>query len=92
MKKVNWFSEIVSVLPHTPDFEPETFMWTDGEEILCISEKVANALIETISNLYSLQGERYIFTTGYYDPEEDKNLILQISILDGGMSVVINFA
>lgn len=72
MKKINWFSEICSILPCDPKKDPETFMWTDGEEILCISEKVANELIETIRNLYSIQGERYVLITGYYDPEEDR--------------------
>ena len=68
MKKVNWFEDITDRLR---DYS-EGDIWTTGNEILCKTEEVANALADMFECLYKAHGEEIIVNTGYYDPVEDE--------------------
>ena len=68
MKKVNWFEEITDRLR---DYS-EGDIWTVGDEILCKTEEVADALADMFECLYRAQGEDILIVTGYYDPVEDE--------------------
>lgn len=58
-------NSICRLLPHAPnDFE----IWSDGEEILCREEIVADAIADLFDALYAAQ----TVNTGYYDPAEDE--------------------
>jgi hypothetical protein len=65
------FKEIVERLPKEPydysTINPKKYrIWTCGDEILCKSEAIADA----IADLLEAMGYEDV-TTGYYDPEED---------------------
>ena len=68
MKKVNWFEEITDRLR---DYS-EGDIWTVGDEILCKTEEVTDALADMFECLYRAQGEDILVVTGYYDPVEDE--------------------
>lgn len=61
-KKV--FGEIVDLLPHKPDYR----IWSDGDEILCENENLAEHIADFIDAVY---GDQTV-NTGFYDPEEDQ--------------------
>lgn len=67
-ERIDWFTEITDRLR---DYS-EGDIWTTGDEILCKTEKVADALADMFECLYKAQGEDVLTNTGYYDPEEDK--------------------
>lgn len=68
MKKVNWFEEIIDRLR---DYS-EGNIWSSGDEILCKTEEVADALADMFECLYRAQDEEILVNTGYYDPVEDE--------------------
>lgn len=68
MEKIDWFSEIADRLRDYSDGS----VWSAGDEILCKSESVADALADLLWQLYRSQGEDVVIATGFYDPEEDK--------------------
>lgn len=71
MDKVNWFEDIAERLR---DYS-EGDVWSTGDEILCKTEEVANALADMFECLYKAQGEGIIVHTGYYDPiDDEKNM------------------
>lgn len=55
---------ILKLLPTAP-----ATYWTNGDEILCSTEANAENLYR---ELKVLLGDGYVLTTGWYDPEEDK--------------------
>lgn len=57
-------SSLCGLLPNTNDFR----IWSDGEEILCENEQLAENIADLIDAMY---GEQTV-NTGYYDPAEDK--------------------
>lgn len=62
-----WFEMFIERLSNDPIGD----MWTDGSEILCKTEKIADDVADLIEHLYCLQDEEVWLCTGYYDPEED---------------------
>jgi len=54
-------------LTHAEDDCP-TYIWSDGEKILCESELVINVL----ADIFDAAG--YVAVTGYYDPEEEERI------------------
>lgn len=68
MKKTDWLSEISNRLRDYSDGD----VWSAGDEILCKTESVADALADLLWQLYRSQDEDVVITTGFYDPEEDK--------------------
>ena len=42
-------------------------IWTDGQEILCGSEDIADEIADMIDSV----AEKMVTCVGYYDPEED---------------------
>lgn len=67
--KIEWFDEIVGRLREEPK---HGHVWSDGDEILCRTEDVADALADMIRCMYGSQGESIVVITGYYDPVEDE--------------------
>ena len=68
MKEINYielFSEIL------PDYS-EGIMWSDGIEILCQTEELAEIIADLLELLYRKDEIDCKVNTGYYDPEEDK--------------------
>ncbi len=55
---------VLALLPHTNDHR----IWSDGEEILCETEQLAEHIADLIDAMYGGQ----VVNTGYYDPEEDE--------------------
>lgn len=68
MKKANWFEEIIDRLR---DYS-EGNIQSSGDEILCKTEEVADALADMFECLYRAQDEEILVNTGYYDPVEDE--------------------
>ena len=68
MERINWFEKIIERLG---DYS-KGYVWTDGDKIMCKTESAANAIADMLEGIYRTQGEEIIFSTGYYDPEEDK--------------------
>lgn len=66
--KMDWFGLISERLRDYSDGE----MWSDGDEILCRTEDVANALADMFEQMYQSSGNDVVINTGYYNPEEDK--------------------
>ncbi len=62
---VRVFDTIFEALPKKPPEPPEIGLWAHGEEILCGTEELANAIADL------LDAVGYDATTGYYDPDED---------------------
>lgn len=65
--RIDWMEMIVNFLPGYSDM-----IWSDGEEVLVNSERMANNIAEAIKLLYLSQGEDVVINTGYYNPKEDK--------------------
>lgn len=65
---MKWFDMIVERLRDYSDGE----IWSEGTEILCKNESVANAICDLLRQLYSSDGMDINLITGFYDPEEDK--------------------
>ena len=55
---------ICEVLPHTNDYR----IWSDGEEIFCENEHIAEHIADLIDAMYGCQTTN----TGYYDLAEDE--------------------
>lgn len=55
--------QICKLLPHTSDYR----IWSDGDEILCETEQLAEDIADFFDALY----REPTVNTGYYDPEED---------------------
>lgn len=55
---------ICRLLPHTNDYR----IWSDGAEILCETEQLAEDIADLFDTLYAAQ----TVNTGYYDPAEDE--------------------
>lgn len=68
MANMDWFSEIADRVRDYSDGD----VWSSGDEILCKTECVANALADLLWQLYCSQDENVVVLTGFYDPEEDK--------------------
>lgn len=68
MKKIDCFGTIVERLRE----EPSGHIWSNGSEILCKTEDVADALADMIECMYKAHGEEILVNTGYYDPIEDE--------------------
>ena len=60
----NLISTLCGFLPDTNDHR----IWSDGEEVLCETEQLAENIADFFDALYGAQ----TVNTGYYDPEEDK--------------------
>lgn len=67
--RIEWFTEIVERLR---DFSEGEVWGNGGDEIMCRSESVANAMEDLLTQLYASQGEKITICTGYYDPDEDR--------------------
>ena len=52
--------------------EPSGHIWSNGSEILCKTEDVADALADMLECMYKAHGEEILVNTGYYDPVEDE--------------------
>lgn len=68
MNKIDWFYAIAERLR---DYS-EGDVWSSGDEILCKTEEVADALADMFESLYKTQDEEILVNTGYYDPVEDE--------------------
>lgn len=68
VKKMDWFGMISERLRDYSDGE----IWSDGDEILCRTEDVANAFADMLEQMYRSSGDDVVINTGYYNPEEDK--------------------
>ena len=66
--KRKWFSDFLKSLRDFPDGE----VWSNGCEILCKSEEIAEGIADLLTQLYMSQNEEVTPITGYYDPKEDK--------------------
>lgn len=67
MDRIEWFDVIAERLRDYSEGE----IWCVGDEILCKTEEVADALADMFECLYGAQGEEILINTGYYDPIED---------------------
>ena len=65
---IDWYTVIAQNLRDYSDGE----VWSSGDEILCKTESAAEAISDMIWQLYRAQGESVVLTTGYYDPEKDR--------------------
>ena len=63
----NVFNQILSVLPGRV-YSEDVLIWTDGTEILCKTEWLAELIADMIKQI---AGEPEAHT-GYYDPSEDE--------------------
>ena len=68
MEKINCFETIVERLRE----EPSGHIWSNGSEILCQTNDVADAIADLLECMYEAHGEEIVIKTGYYDPIEDK--------------------
>lgn len=66
---MNWWNFIIEYLPCVPS--DKTNYWSDGSEILCRTEELADKTADMIEELYRQRGELVLMNTGYYDPVED---------------------
>lgn len=63
------FHEFTRALPDVP-----RGVWSNGDEILCISAEAAYAIADLLEALYRKDGKERTIVTGYYDPEEDARM------------------
>lgn len=63
----NCINRLMSMLPK----EAGGSIWTDGNEILCESRSMANAVADMVEAMYKEAGSYAQATTGFYDPGED---------------------
>ena len=68
MKYIDWFKEFADKLPNCPIKD----IWSDGGEILCKTESIADSLANVFEDLYKAEDEEVFMNTGYYDPIEDE--------------------
>ena len=66
-EKINWFELFLSRMRDYSDGE----VWGIGDELMCKTEAIADAMCDLLFQLYAAQGEEVVFHTGYYDPAED---------------------
>ena len=66
-EKINWFELFMSRMRDYSDGE----VWGNGDELMCKTEAIADAMCDLLFQLYAAQGEEVVFHTGYYDPIED---------------------
>lgn len=60
------FELFMETIPKNPEIPGR--VWTDGTEILCLTEDDAKAIADTVEILYDVDAH-----IGYYDPREDEN-------------------
>lgn len=70
MQTISLFSVLIRSLQRFPT--PDVSVWSDGSEILCRTEEVADAIADAIDDMDRAQGLDAIAHTGYYDPDEDE--------------------
>lgn len=66
---MDYFTEFIRALPDAPKG-----VWSDGDEILCMSAEAAYAIADLLEALYRAAGKDCTVLTGYYDPEEDARM------------------
>ena len=66
-EKIDWFELFLSRMRDYSDGE----VWGNGDELMCKTEAIADAMCDLLFQLYAAQGEEVVFHTGYYDPVED---------------------
>lgn len=66
-EKIDWFELFLSRMRDYSDGE----VWGNGDELMCKTEAIADAMCDLLFQLYAAQGEEVVFHTGYYDPAED---------------------
>lgn len=66
--QTDWFEIVVKSLRKCPCGD----IWSTGDQILCKTENVADAVADLLEQLYQFQGKEVIINTGFYDPKEDK--------------------
>lgn len=66
-EKINWFELFLSRMRDYSDGK----VWGIGDELMCKTEAIADAMCDLLFQLYAAQGEEVVFHTGYYDPAED---------------------
>lgn len=64
---IDWFELFLSRMRDYSDGE----VWGNGDELMCKTEAIADAMCDLLFQLYAAQGEEVVFHTGYYDPVED---------------------
>lgn len=62
------FADKLPTEPPVPELRNECPLWTNGVEIMCASEWLAETIADALERI---SGEK-VAHTGYYDPEEDK--------------------
>ena len=66
-EKIDWFELFLSRMRDYSDGE----VWGNGDELMCKTEAIADAMYDLLFQLYAAQDEEVVFHTGYYDPAED---------------------
>ena len=66
-EKIDRFELFLSRMRDYSDGE----VWGNGDELMCKTEAIADAMCDLLFQLYAAQGEEVVFHTGYYDPAED---------------------
>ena len=65
--KINWFELFLNRMRDYSDGD----VWGNGDELMCKTEAIADAMCDLLFQLYAAQDEEVEFHTGYYDPAED---------------------
>ena len=65
---VSSIEELLHSMPRKPE-DAECGYWSDGEEIVCKTESLANIMADSMEELYP----GISAATAYYDPVEDEN-------------------
>lgn len=60
-KKIDWFELFLSRMRDYSDGE----VWGNGDELMCKTEAIADAMCDLLFQLYAAQGEEVVFHTGY---------------------------
>lgn len=65
--KINWFEFFLNRMRDYSDGD----VWGNGDELMCKTEAIADAMCDLLFQLYAAQDEEVELHTGYYDPAED---------------------
>lgn len=68
-QEFDWF-ELIAL--RMRDYSEGDVWCAGGDEILCRTQEIANAIEDLLFQLYASQGEEVAIISGYYDPCEDK--------------------
>lgn len=60
-EKIDWFELFLSRMRDYSDGE----VWGNGDELMCKTEAIADAMCDLLFQLYAAQGEEVVFHTGY---------------------------